>query len=229
LTETKKSGLFLYLVLAGIFIALLITSNLIFKKFFSLDFFGLYEFKLSVGLLPYPLTFLITDLISEIYGLKRSNQVVMAGLICSLLMMGVVMLADALPLISEGSPVDSDLFHLVFGSAPAAVFASMLAYISAQYADIRIFHFWKQYTKGKHLWLRNNVSTIIAQLIDTTIIFTLLCALGTLPWELYGELFFSSFVFKVIIALCDTPFFYLFTGMIKKHFKLGLNDELKIG
>jgi len=228
MTETKKSGLFLYLILAGIFISLLITSNLIFKKFFSLDFFGLYTFELSVGLLPYPLTFLVTDVISEIYGLRRSNQVVIAGLICSLLMMGLVMLADALPLIPTGSPVNSEIFSLVFGSTPAAVAASMLAYITAQFADIRVFHFWKQYTKGKHLWLRNNVSTIVAQFIDTTVIFTLLCALGVLPWDKYWALYFSSILFKIIIALCDTPFFYIAVHFIKKRFGLGLNDELKI-
>lgn len=225
--ERTKSGLFLYLLLAGIFISLLVTCNLIFQKFFTLNLFGIHTFNLSVGLIPYPLTFLVTDLISEIFGRKRANQVVIVGLICAVLVMLVVVLADIAP-IMQGSPVSNEEFNKVFGFTAIAVGASMIAYLCAQFIDIRVFHFWKDLTQGKHLWLRNNFSTITSQLVDTTVIFTLLCSFGVIPWELYGSLFASSMLFKIIVAVLDTPLFYLFTSLIKKHYKLGINDELKI-
>ena len=88
----------LYIILAGIFIASLVSCNLIFQKFFQIDiwvpFFGTYTFEQSVGLLPYPVTFIVTDIVSEIYGRKKANQVVTAGLISSLFMLFVITIAD---------------------------------------------------------------------------------------------------------------------------------------
>jgi len=103
----------------------------------------------------------------------------------------------------------------VFGLIPGAVFASMVAYLVAQFIDIRIFHFWKRVTKGKHLWLRNNGSTIVSQLVDTATVLVLLCALDLIEWELFGALLVNGFLFKAIVALCDTPFFYLAVAWLK--------------
>lgn len=225
--EKTKSGLFLYLVLAGVFIAFLVTCNLIFQKFFVWNLFDLHEFRLSVGLIPYPLTFLVTDLISEIYGRKKADLVVMVGLICAILVMLVVIIGDYLP-VMEGSWLSQEEYHKAFGFTGLAVSASMMAYLTAQFIDIRVFHFWKRVTKGKYLWVRNNFSTLTSQLVDTTVIFVLLCYFGVFEWKLFWGLFASSFLYKVIVAICDTPFFYLFTYLIKRHFKLGLNDELKL-
>ena len=87
----------LYLILAGIFIASLVCSNLIFQKFFTWTPFGIYTFEISVGILPYPITFLVTDLISELFGKKKADQVVFAGLAASIFVMGIILLADAVP------------------------------------------------------------------------------------------------------------------------------------
>ena len=133
----------LYLVLAGIFIASLVSCNLIFQKFFSWSPFGLYTFELSVGILPYPITFLITDLISEIYGKRKANQVVIAGLVASVFVLGVVLLADNVPA-TLWSPVNNETFSKVFRLTSIAVFASMVAYLLAQFIDIRIFHYLKR-------------------------------------------------------------------------------------
>ena len=173
----------LYIILAGIFIASLVSCNLIFQKFFQIDiwipFVGMYTFEQSVGLLPYPITFLVTDIISEIYGKKKANKVVTTGLISSLFMLLIVTVSDYVTA-TAWSPVDGDTFHQVFGLSGAAVFASMMAYLFAQYVDIRIFHFWKKLTKGKHLWLRNNASTIFSQFIDTFSVLFLLCFFNVL-------------------------------------------------
>ena len=197
-----------YLILAAIFIASLVACNLIFQKFFVWDAFGLYTFELSVGILPYPITFLVTDLISELYGKRAADRIVLAGIIASIFVSAVILIAIAAPA-TDWSPVSDPTFRSVFGLNAAAVFASMMAYLLAQFADIRFFHFWKRVTKGKHLWIRNNFSTIASQLLDTVTVLLLLCLTGTLPWSSFLPLLEAGYLFKVIIALLDTPIFYL--------------------
>lgn len=223
--EKKREAEYLYLMLAGIFIASLVSCNLIFQKFFHWDAFGLRVFELSVGILPYPVTFLVTDIISEIYGRKRANAVVTAGLFASVFVLGVVSMADVVPA-TEWSPVNDDMFSKVFGLTGISVGASMTAYLLAQYIDIRIFHFWKDLTKGRHLWLRNNFSTMTSQLVDTGAVLTLLCAAGAIEWRLFPALFLSGFLFKALVAAIDTPFLYLFTFLIRKRLGLKGTEEV---
>jgi len=204
----------LYLALAGIFIASLVSCNLIFQKFFTWTPFGLYTFEISVGILPYPVTFLVTDIISELYGRRRANLVVAAGFIASVFVMGVILTADAVSATSW-SPVEDETFHRVFGLLGPAVFASMAAYLCAQFIDIRIFHFWKRLTRGRHLWLRNNGSTVISQLVDTASVLLLLCITNVLQWERFLPLLENGFLFKVLVAVFDTPLFYLSVRLLK--------------
>lgn len=204
----------LYIILGGIFIASLVTANLIFQKFFTWTPFGLYTFELSVGILPYPITFLVTDLISELYGKKKADQIVISGLVASLFVMLVVLVANAMPQ-TEWSPVNSETFNKVFGLFGPAVFASMVAYLTAQFIDIRIFHFWKRLTKGKHLWLRNNGSTIVSQFVDTASVLLLLCISGVIEWHRFPGLLQNGFIFKMMIAFLDTPLFYLGVWLLK--------------
>ncbi len=103
----------LFLVLAAVFIAALVVSNLIFQKFFTWSPFGIYTFEISVGILPYPVTFLVTDITSEIYGRRRANQIVIAGFFASLFILGIVLLADAVPQ-TAWSPVSGQMLDVVF-------------------------------------------------------------------------------------------------------------------
>jgi uncharacterized integral membrane protein (TIGR00697 family) len=225
--KRHRQARFLYLALAGVFISLLVSCNLIFLKFISWEPFGIYTFIISVGLIPYPLTFLVTDLISEIFGEKRANDVVKVGLICAILVMGLTIIADNAAAI-ETSVVSDEEFHKVFGLTGVAVSASMIAYLLAQFIDIKLFHFWKRLTKGKHLWLRNNFSTILSQLVDTSTVLLLLCSLGAMDWGVFGTIFIGSFLFKVLIAALDTPLFYFFTFLIKRHFGIKEMEELEV-
>jgi len=204
----------LFLILAGIFIAALVSCNLIFQKFFSWTPFGLYTFEISVGILPYPITFLVTDIISELYGKRKADQVVISGLVASVFVSLLVLLANAVPQTSW-SPVSNETFSAVFGLNGPAVFASMVAYLSAQFIDIRIFHFWKKKTNGRHLWLRNNGSTIASQLVDTGAVLLLLCSFDVIAWERFGGLLVNGFLFKMLIALLDTPLFYAAVWYLK--------------
>lgn len=214
----------LYLVLASVFIAALVACNLIFQKFFSWSPWGLYTFEISVGILPYPVTFLVTDIVSELYGERRANQIVFAGFVASIFILGVILLAIAVPQTSW-SPIDDATFRRVFGLYGPAIMASMVAYLLAPYIDIRIFHFWKRLTRGKHLWLRNNGSTIVSQFVDTLSVLLLLCITGVIGWERFGPLLGNGFLFKVLMALADTPFFYAAVLLLKPRVHLDPEEQ----
>ncbi|WP_282069346.1 queuosine precursor transporter [Olleya namhaensis] len=222
----------IYLLLGALFITSLVVSNLIFQKFFywyplDINIFGAKLFEISVGILPYPITFLITDLISEIYGKKRANQIVIGGIFASIFSLLIVYTANAVSATSW-SPVGDNLFSTVFGNTMIAVFASMMAYLLAQLVDIQIYHFWKRITKGKHLWLRNNFSTFLSQFVDTFSVLFLLCSFGEISWDRFAGLLISGFIFKVLIAILDTPFLYLGVYLFRKRFKLKTNEEIQL-
>ena len=217
----------LFLLLTGIFIAALVASNLIFQKFFTWSPFGIYTFELSVGILPYPVTFLVTDIVSEIYGRKRADQIVITGFFASLFILLIVTVADAVPQ-TDWSPVSGEMFHKVFGLFGPAIFASMTAYLIAQFVDIRIFHFWKCLTTGRHLWLRNNGSTVFSQLVDTSLVLLLLCLTGAIEWSRFPGLLENGFLFKVMVALLDTPLFYLAVFLLRRSLRLKGPEEISL-
>lgn len=229
----KKKAFSIYLYMGALFITSLVVSNLIFQKFFywnpfgEVTVFGAPLFELSVGILPYPITFLITDLISEIYGKRKANQVVTAGIFASVFSMAIILLGNYVPAIPS-SPVDDVAFTKVFGLSPLGVLASMLAYLAAQYIDISIYHFWKKVTNGRMLWLRNNFSTFTSQFVDTFTVVGLLCIFGVLPWDKFYGLVISGFIFKVIIAVFDTPLLYFFVYLMRKRFNLKIGEEIPL-
>lgn len=231
--KDKRLAYKIYLYLGALFITSLVVSNLIFQKFFywnpfgEVEIFGVSLFEISVGILPYPITFLITDLISEIFGRQRANQIVTAGIFASFFSMAIILVAEVAPAI-ESSPINDEIFTQVFALSPIAVFASMIAYLLAQYVDIAIYHFWKKLTRGKYLWLRNNFSTFLSQFIDTFTVVGLLCVFKILPWHLFFGLVVSGFIFKIFIAFIDTPFLYLFVYILRKRFKLKIGEEIEL-
>ncbi|KJD35479.1 membrane protein [Tamlana sedimentorum] len=230
--KNKLAAQRIYILLGALFITSLVVSNLIFQKFFywypfNIEVFGSKLFEISVGILPYPITFLITDLISEIYGKKRANDIVVAGIFASLFSLLIIYVSSVVPATSW-SAINDVLFKKVFGNSAIAVFASMLTYLFAQFVDIQIYHFWKRTTKGKHLWLRNNFSTWFSQFIDTLTIVFLLCSFGIIEWANFKGLLVSGFLFKVLVAACDTPFLYLGVYLFKKRFKLKTNEEINL-
>ena len=194
-----------FLVLTGIFIASLVTCNLIANKFVTVDL-GFKVFIVSAGILPYPLTFLVTDLISELYGQKKANLVVLSGFFASLFVLLFLWLGGQFNAIPD-SLVNDATYDSVFRNAWRLIAGSMIAYLFAQFVDVRIFHFWKKLTKGKHLWLRNNGSTIASQLVDTTLV---ICILFVGVWnadQILSDII-DGWVFKMLMAILDTPIIY---------------------
>lgn len=217
----------IYLVLAALFICSLVVSNLILQKFFYWNPFGWFNFEISVGLLPYPITFLVTDLVSEIYGRRKANDLVLAGIFASVFSLGIIAVADVAPAI-EASPIQDALFTKVFGATTIAVIASMSAYLFAQFIDIQIYHFWKRLTNGKMLWLRNNFSTIFSQFVDTLCVLLLLCFNNIIPWENFKSLLIAGFLFKMLVALIDTPLLYAGVYLFRRLFGLEVGEEIEI-
>ena len=233
----KNQALLIYILLSGIFISCLISCNLIFLKFFSLKISFLnITFTQSVGLIAYPITFLVTDIVSEIYGKKKANFLVISGIISSIVVLGLIFIADFLPAanwsIPENKKVDDEIFHLVFGQFGIAMAASLFNYLVCQLVDIRIFHFWKKLTHGKHLWLRNNFSTITSQLVDTFLILFLLMTLspekGLENWSDLKILFINGFLFKILVALIDTIPLYICVKYLRNKFNLKMGEEINL-
>lgn len=206
-----------FLALSSFFIGTLAMLNILgISRFIDLSFrmplIGLHvPMVLAVGVLPYPVTFLCTDFLSEFYGRARTNYVVLIGLLINLWVVLFLWLGGVLP-----GPEQSGVFFEIRRLAFGAVTASMIAYLAAQFIDVYLFHFWRRVTKGRHLWLRNNGSTMISQLVDTTsvILITHFYA-HALPVDaekpIWPQLFVfiaSGYVFKFTVALVDTIPFY---------------------
>ena len=201
-----------YIFLSAIFIASLVTCNLIANKFVTVDL-GFKVFIVSAGILPYPLTFLVTDLISELYGQKKANLVVFSGFVASMFVLLFLWLGGQFNAIPS-SIVNDDIYNSVFQNAWRIIAASMIAYLFAQFIDVRIFHFWKRLTNGKHLWLRNNGSTIASQLVDTTLVIMILFV-GVWESDQIISGIIDGWLFKMLMAAIDTPIIYGIIHLLK--------------
>ena len=202
----------LYIFLCAIFISSLVTCNLIANKFVTVDL-GFKVFIVSAGILPYPLTFLVTDLISELYGQKKANVVVFSGFVASMFVLLFLWLGGQFNAIPD-SIVNDGTYNKVFQNAWRIIAASMIAYLFAQFIDVRIFHFWKRLTNGKHLWLRNNGSTIASQLVDTTLVVMILFIGVWEPSNIISAII-DGWLFKMLMAAIDTPIIYGIIYLLK--------------
>ena len=237
-----------FLVLAAVFLGAMTLLNVVgITRFIQLG-----PLALAVGVLPYPLTFLCTDLVSELYGRARANFLVTVGLGLNFLILAVLTLGNLAPsvppetmppwqMIQLAEPValpngdivsgQIGLFQLIYATTSGAVFASMLAYITAQYCDVQLYHFWKRLTRGKHLWLRNNFSTLLSQMVDSIMVVTV--TFGALFWR--AEMAFNSllvlvgsnYAFKALSALADTLPLYLLVRWLRNYLQLG-HDEYAV-
>lgn len=225
-----------FLILSGLFLGTLGMLNILgISRFVKLFSYHGFDITVAVGVLPYPLTFLCTDLISELYGRRRANQVVWVGLLLNLWVFFIVWLGGVLPGFEATDPATGELMKDAAGRLPVffeirnltfgTVFASMCAYLTAQFVDVQLFHFWKNLTQGKYLWLRNNGSTLLSQLVDTAavVLITHFYA-GVLPLDetqsLWSQLLLFvayGYAFKLVAALLDTGPFYLSVYWLSKY------------
>lgn len=203
---THKSKILIALSCA--YCVVVVTGNLIFAKIVNFNILGLLSFEVSVGVLLYPVTFLLIDLIVECYGKQWAKTTVIVGVLVSFLVMALIFVSDQMNAVSW-SPVSNELFHKVFHVYGIAAVASLVANYVAQSCGIMIFVWLKEKTEGRHLWLRNNANTMAAQLVDTVCVISILCLFDILPWDKWTIITVDSFFLKFIMAICDTPFCYL--------------------
>jgi uncharacterized integral membrane protein (TIGR00697 family) len=171
--------------------------------------FGL---QTSLGLILYSGIYFATDVLSEKYGRKESNRAVLLGfatsaIIVIMMSLGLLFLPSTLPPDSESAKATHEALAMLYNYTPRFVFGSLFVYLVSQSFDVWLFHYIKHKTKGKHLWLRNNVSTICSQTLDT-VLYSLIVWWSMFDFQTVVQLAGAKYIFKVIIALLDTPFIY---------------------
>lgn len=236
-----------FLVLSGFFIGTLAMLNILgITRLidFTFTFFGFsIPFRVFVGVLPYPITFLCTDFISEMYGKKRATYVVWTGLLLNLWVLFILWIGGILPPIPDIDPLTrlphkgdpNYLYYNIRMLTFSATIASMIAYLTAQFIDVHIFHFIRNYTKGRHLWLRNNGSTLTSQFVDSVAVVLITYFFTNAQLIKEGQnvasaliiLIVSNYLFKMCAALIDTIPFYIGVGFLKKYLAIDPLSEYR--
>lgn len=236
-----------FILFAGLFIGTLAMLNILgITRIIDLSFSvaGIeIPFRVFVGVLPYPLTFLCTDFISEFYGKKRASYVVWIGFVLNIWVIFILWIGGILPPVpvlnpETGLPDPGDpnfLFYQIRLFTFSATTASMIAYLTAQFVDVHVFHFIKKKSAGKRLWLRNNGSTLTSQLVDSLsvvlITFFLTNAIvvpeGFSTGQFLLILIFSNYFFKMVAALIDTIPFYIGVKFLSSFLDLDPLEEFK--
>lgn len=218
-----------FLALTGVFLGSLTMLNILsLTKMIHFELLG-FVVEFPIGVLPYPITFLCTDFISEIYGKKRANAVVWVGVLLNAWVLLVIFIGDLLPPNDVSQPGEGHyVFDQIKGLTYAATFASMVAYLTAQFIDVKVFHFVKHLTKGKHLWLRNNASTLISQLVDSVVV-TLVVFFTSDAYngkeDVIVNIILSIYFIKLIVAVFDTLPFYLGVKFFNKYLHIDTSES----
>jgi len=198
-------------LLLGLFVGLLIAMNMLGVKLVSI--FGI---SVSVAIFIVPLTFLITDIIAEVHGRKMAQQFVYVGVIT--LLMIFVYTAIFVLLEPHERFSNNDAYKTIFGGSLRIIIASITAFALSQFHDVWAFAYWKKKTHGKFLWLRNNLSTIVSQAIDTYVFMMIAFYMVTPKFDhaFIISLVIPYYLFKITFAAFDTPFVYLGVRWLKK-------------
>jgi len=197
---------FPYLLLSGLFIAALVIGSVLAAKIILIG-----PFVVPGGILAYSLTFVAADILGEIYGRPLTKRVVWVGFFTMIMVLGLIQLTIIWPAAPFYTQADS--FKALLGSSERIIIASITAYLISQFLDVWLFIGLKELTQGRWLWLRNNVATILSQLVDS-VIFVTIAFYGNLP---IGELIVGQWMVKIAIALLDTPFVYAGVYLIRRY------------
>lgn len=197
----------LYLVLVATFLTALLVADVTAGKFFDMG--GL---SISVGVIPFPITFVLTDVVNEYYGKRGARLMTMIG--CAMLVFAflIIVVARTLP-VAPRSPVPQPAFEAVFGLSFRFFGASLTAYLVGQLADIYVFHRAKRITRSRHLWLRATGSTAISQIADTVVV-NFAALAGTMAFSEIAAVTAWSYVYKMAVAVSLTPLLYLVHSLV---------------
>lgn len=206
----RVQGLYIWIALAAV------VANMQVSK--TVEILGL---TATLGNIVYASSFLATDILSERHGKQAAQRGVGVGFFAIVAVTVLMQLA----LLFEPAPSDAmqGALQAVFGVLPRIAGASLLAYLLSQRHDIWAFHFWRERFPGP-LWLRNNLSTVVSQLIDS-LVFTLAAFLGVFPANVLIQIVVTTYLFKAVVALADTPFLYLAVRMDRRRHPEGVEAD----
>ncbi len=194
-----------FIILLSIFVGSITIASVLANKIINV--FGLF---VPAGVLAYSMTFLMTDTISEIWGKETANRTVFGGFIGLVAVWVLIQISLAWPKAPFWK--QEAAYQIIMGSTSRIIIASFIAYLFSQFHDVWAFHFWKKITGGRHLWLRNNLSTAVSQFIDSSLFITV-AFYGSMPiWPLI----WSQWLVKLAIAFLDTPIIYGIVWLLRK-------------
>jgi queuosine precursor transporter len=216
----------LFLVLASVFTTCLVVGDIIGGKLIETNIFG-FQFTTTVGMVPFPVTFLLTDVLNEFYGKRAARFVTLVGFFMAVLSFSFIYVAATVPFAAmthaaDWTGVTQASFDNVFLGSQRMIIASLCAYLVSQFVDIGVFHLLRRATAGKMLWLRASGSTAVSQLIDTIVI-TFVAWTGTLSTGKIINIIYSAYGLKVFIAIGLTPLIYLCHALVER--KLGIMPQ----
>jgi uncharacterized integral membrane protein (TIGR00697 family) len=205
----------LYVVLAGIFVTCLVLGDVTGGKAFATP-----VGPVSVGMILFPVTFLLTDVINDFYGKRGARFITGVGAAMATLAYVALVITTTLPTDPESYFLEGE-YAKIFGGSSKLFIASILAYLIGQILDIQVFHFWKRITRGKHLWLRATGSTLLSQLVDTAVINVVFwggVADKTPAW--IAAKIVREYLIKVLVAVLLTPVVYALHAFIVRRLAL---------
>jgi queuosine precursor transporter len=208
-----------FIFLTALFVAALVTGDFIGGKFFVLG-----GFQFSCGIIPFPLTFVLTDVVNEFYGKHGARRLTYAGLGAALFVWAVINLALALPT-SPDSPIPDAVFRGAFGTSARLYIASLTAYTIGQMLDITIFGALRRATGHRLIWLRATGSTVLSQMIDSFMV-SFVFLVGTKPMDFIAGNAVNNYLGKLAMAVLLTPLIYLGHAVFTRWFKLPERDAI---
>jgi uncharacterized integral membrane protein (TIGR00697 family) len=187
--------------LHAVIVASVITANIQVLK--TVQLFGLVA---TLGNVLYGSIFFSTDILSEIYGKQAARRGVWLGFLGMAAM--TLWMQIGLAFVPDASDFAQDSLLTIFGLMPRVATGSLAAYLVSQHHDVFAFHFWKDRTKGKFLWLRNCASTMVSQAVDS-LVFCTIALWGVFPGAVWLQILVTTYILKWLVAVADTPFIYL--------------------
>jgi queuosine precursor transporter len=210
----------LYQILCAAFCVIVVISNIISAKMIKLPFF--FDFTIPAGLITYPLTFLLSDLVTELFGAKEAKWMVYVAFAMCLLSFGIIQVALLLPAHAE---YGQGAFQEVLGLSGLRIFSSLAAYLISQIVDIQLYALIKRWTGMRFLWLRNNASTCLSQIVDTVVIDILFLYWGLgMEMRVVAPIMALSYAYKAFFSVANTPLFYLFVYWLRPR-RRAVGDE----
>ena len=224
----------LFVILAGLFITNAVTAELISNKLIeiplqiNLGYFELGPFTTIVGVLPWPVVFILTDLLNEFYGervVRRLSWITSGLIFYCFVIVGIALILPAKEIPGSSLSTDQE-FHHVFGQAQSVIIGSICAFLLSQLIDATAFQWIKRKTGNRLIWLRSTGSTVISQLIDSFVVLYIGFVLpGTLSLSEFFKIAPTNYVLKLIIAISLTPLIYFGHFVVRKYLQTSAGNS----